>query len=166
MCRGHKEFAVRARRTGRPPTTKRSLEACTGTTCCGRKPFPNRMVANHQKNQERRNGKKLVAAMSIGLTWGALASPGTLRGIARGTLLDLQQISHQLHRMTIFCVLRTWLWKYNTGDMLIMPMQAIDGDSHCQKQSAKAHAKIKAPKSCSLDGYSFTDLTLRRHTRA
>ena len=78
--------------------------------------------------------------MSIGLNLGALAFPGTLRGIARGTLLDFQQISHQLHLMTIFCVLRTWLWKYNTGDMLIMLMQAFDGDNHCQKQNAKADA--------------------------
>ena len=91
--------------------------------------------------------------MSIGLRkdtktshLGALAFPGTLKGIAQGTLLDFQQISHQLHLMTIFCVLRTWLWKHNTGDMLIRLMQAYDGDSQCPKQNAEACAKIKAPK--------------------
>ena len=62
--------------------------------------------------------------------------------------------------MTMFCVLRTWFWKYDTGDMLIILMQAFDGDSHCQKQNAKAGAKIKAPKSCSLDGYLFIDFTV------
>ena len=51
--RAHKAFAVRARRSGTPPTTRSlELEACTGTTCCD-KQFPNRRVPNHLKNQRR-----------------------------------------------------------------------------------------------------------------
>ena len=98
---------------------------------------------------------------------GALAFPGTLRGIARGTHCDFQQISCQLHLMTIFCVLRTWLWKYNTGDMLIILMQAVHSDSAIAKSKIrKPVRKPRAPKRCSLYGYPLTDFTSRRHRRA
>lgn len=64
--------------------------------------FPNRREANHSKAQDRSRSLALSwsSNVPIGLKkdtkmshLGALAFPGTLRGIAQGTLLDFQQIS-------------------------------------------------------------------------